>query len=184
MSPEDQRHKQRDIEILTLKLSTHQQTIAKEAQETAEMQNAISTLSSRRDEQTIRRDALKTHIADVQKQIAAKREAQREHARYLDSQTRFNVPELGFWQDYLCMHIEGAGLDDRLKFTFTHVDERDWEREAWFELDTGSREYSVISMKPKLEMDEVERVLEGLNDSRELGGFLKGMRELFIQALK
>ncbi|EOD48207.1 putative kinetochore protein spc25 protein [Neofusicoccum parvum] len=181
---EDQRHKQREIEILTLKSTTHQQTLAKESQETAEMHNAISSLTSRRDEQVIRRDALKSQIGDLQKRITAKREAQHEHARYLDSQATHNRPELSFWQDYLCMYVDGAGLEDRLKFTFTHINENDWEKEAWFELDTSSRDYRITSMKPKLEGDEVERLLDELNEARDLSSFFKGMRELFIEALK
>ncbi|KAK7527063.1 chromosome segregation protein Spc25-domain-containing protein [Phyllosticta citriasiana] len=181
---EDERQKKRDIEILTLKSSTHQQTLAKESQETAEMNNAIANLNARREEQTSRRDLLKSQIADVQKHIAAKREAQNKHARYLDSQARFNVPELDFWENYLCMRIEGAGMDDRLKFVYTHIDEMDWEKEAWFELDMGSREYRITHLRPKVESEEVERVLERLNENRELSSFLKGMREVFVEAMK
>ncbi|KAF4535769.1 Kinetochore protein Spc25 [Lasiodiplodia theobromae] len=181
---EDQRHKQREIEILQLKSTTHQQTLAKEAQETAEMHNAIAALNSRRDEQIARRDALKAQIAEVQGQIAAKREAQRDHARYLDSQARFNQPELAFWRDYLCLEMEGAGVSDRLKFTFTHINERDWEKEGIFELDTTYREYTVSYMKPRLDQEEVNEALERLNQSRQLGGFFRRMRELFIEASK
>lgn len=148
------------------------------------MHNSITNLNARRDEQTSRRDLLKSQIADVQKQIAAKREAQNKHTRYLDTQARFNEPELDFWESYLCMRIEGAGMDDRLKFVYTHIDEMDWEKEAWFELDMGSREYRITHLRPKVETEEVERVLERLNENRELSTFLKGMREVFVEALK
>ncbi|OJD35524.1 kinetochore protein spc25 [Diplodia corticola] len=181
---EDQRHKQREIEILQLKSTTHQQTLAKEAQETAEMHNAISTLNSRRDEQIARRDALKAQIAEVQGRIAAKREAQREHARYLDSQARLNQPELAFWQDHLCLDVEGAGVTDRLKFTFTHISERDWEKEAVFEVDMGHSDYRMGVVRPKLDPDEIEGAIELLNDTRELAPFFKRMRELFVEAMK
>ncbi|KAF2083619.1 hypothetical protein K490DRAFT_51199 [Saccharata proteae CBS 121410] len=181
---EDQRQKQRDIEILTLKQSQHQQTLAKETQETTEMHTAIAKLSTRRDDQLAHRDALLSQLQEIQQSISVKRDAQAKHARYLDSQARFNAPELEFWQDCLCMRIDGAGLDDRLKFVYTHVDERDWENEAWFELDMGAREYRIVGCRPKIENEEVERVLERLNESRELSVFLKGMRELFVEALK
>ncbi|KAL0260661.1 kinetochore-associated Ndc80 complex subunit spc25 [Diplodia seriata] len=181
---EDQRHKQREIEILQLKSTTHQQTLAKEAHETAEMHDAISTLNSRRDEQIARRDALKAEIAEIQGQIAAKREAQRDHARYLDSQARFNHPELAFWQDHLCMDVDGAGNNDRLKFSFTHINERDWEKEAFFELDTSHRDYRMATVRPKLDQEDVDEALEMLNESRTLAPFFKRMRELFIEASK
>jgi kinetochore protein Spc25 len=82
------------------------------------------------------------------------------------------------------MGISGCGQEDRLKFVFTHVCERDWEREAWFELDTSSREYKVLKTMPKLEDSEVEAEVEKLNESRELGPFFKGLRAIFVKAMK
>jgi kinetochore protein Spc25 len=183
-SLEDQRMKKRDIEILELKSSQHSQSLAKESQETSEMQEAISALTLQRDERLQHRDTLRSQIAEVQKSISARREAQLKHRRYLDGQSRYNEPELDFWESYLGLRIEGLGKDDRLKFVYTNVDEREWEREAWFELDTSERDYKVLEARPKVEREEIERVVERLNESRDLGGFLKGMRELFVEACK
>lgn len=148
------------------------------------MRSAIATLSTHRDGVVQTRDALASELAQLQATLAARKEALARHARYVHSQSRWNVPELAFWEDYLCMRIEGAGVDDRLKFVYTHIDEREWERECWFELDTGEREYKVLRTGPKLERDEVEACVERLNESRELGPFFKGMREAFGRALK
>jgi kinetochore protein Spc25 len=151
--------KKRDIEILDLKQTQHGQNLAKESQEKLEMQEAISALTQQR-------------------------EAQLKHRRYLDGQSRYNEPELDFWENYLGLRIEGLGRDDRLKFVYTNVDEREWDREAWFELDTSERDYKVLEIRPKVESDEVERVVERLNETRDLAGFLKGMRELFVEVCK
>lgn len=176
--------KKRDIEILELKQTQHSQTLAKESAETMEMQDAISTLTTQRDERMTHRDALRSQIAEVQKSISARREAQLKHRRYLDGQSRYNEPELDFWESYLGLRIEGLGKEDRLKFVYTNVCEREWDREAWFELDTSEREYKVCEFRPKIEREEVDRVLERLNETRDLASFLKGMRELFVEALK
>jgi len=120
----------------------------------------------------------------TKKQIAQKLAAQQQHAKDLDAQARFNAPELNFWTEYLCLRIEGAGRVDRLKFVFTHVDERDWQQEAWFELDTERRDYAVTTARPKLETEDVARCLGRLNENRDLGMFLGSMRELFVKALK
>ncbi|KAH9882083.1 Ribose-phosphate pyrophosphokinase [Plenodomus biglobosus] len=181
---EDQRMKKRDIEILELKTAQHSQTISKEAQETSEMQEAISALTLQRDERLAHRDNLRAQIAEVQKTISARREAQLKHRRYLDGQSRYNEPELDFWENYLGLRIEGLGREDRLKFIYTYVDEREWDREAWFELDTSERDYKVLEVRPKVEREEVDRVIERLNETRDLAGFLKGMRELFVEACK
>ncbi|GFN19292.1 kinetochore-associated Ndc80 complex subunit spc25 [Aspergillus tubingensis] len=181
---EDKRMKQRDIEILDLKSQTHQQTLQKEAAEAAEMHAAISSVTLERDSRLAKRDRLKQQIDETQKAINQKLEAQKMHARYLDAQARLNVPELDFWQDYLCLRIEGAGREDRLKFVYTHLLEKDWETEAWFELGTGSRDYAVFHTRPKLDREALERELDIVNEDRDFGAFLKRMRKLFVDTMK
>lgn len=176
--------RKRDIEIVQIKTSTQQQTIDKEEAETQEMESAIANLSTQRDNHLATRDHLKAQIAQTQAEIDARLAAQRAHAQQQESQARFNVPELDFWITNLCLKIEGAGHDDRLKFVYTHIDEKNWEREAWFELVTSSRDYDVKHCRPKLEREKVERVLERVNETRELVVLLKGMRELFFEAIK
>lgn len=176
--------KKRDIEILELKQTQHSHSLAKESQETSEMREAINHLTLQRDERLAHRDTLRSQIAELQKTISARREAQLKHRRYLDGQSRYNEPELDFWESYLGLRIEGLGKEDRLKFVYTNVDEREWERECWFELDTSERDYKVGECRPKVEREELDRVVERLNESRDLGGFLKGMRELFVEGCK
>lgn len=176
--------KQRDIEILNLKSQTHAQTLQKEASEAAEMHSAISAITIERDLRLSKRDRLRQQIAETQKAINQRLEAQKAHARHLDAQSRLNVPELDFWQDYLCLRIEGAGREDRLKFIYTHLLEKDWESEAWFELGTTSRDYDVFHTRPKLDRSAVERQLDILNEDRDFGAFLKRMRKLFVKAMK
>jgi kinetochore protein Spc25 len=181
---EDKRMKQRDIEILSQKSSSHQQTLSKEAAETNEMKSAIAQLSAQRDTHLNTKESLLQQIAETQKQIDTKLAAQRAHAQHIDAQSRFNVPELEFWSSTLCLDIDGVGVNDRIKFVFTHIDDRDWTREAFFELDASRREYDIPYCKPKLEKEQVERVLEGLNETRQLGPMLKAMRALFVEAMK
>lgn len=176
--------KKKDIEIVQVKTTTYQQTLEKEDAETREMEAAISSLSAQRDGHLATREGLKQQIAQTQVEIEARLAAQRAHTAQQEAQQRFNVPELDFWITNLCLRIEGAGQDDRLKFVYTHVDEKNWEREAWFELSTRSRDYDVKHCRPKLEREGVERVLERVNESRELVVLLKGMRELFVEAMK
>lgn len=176
--------KKRDIEIMTAKSNSHQQTLAKEAAETTEMQSAIASLSAQRDAHLATKETLKQQIAETQKQIDAKLAAQRTHAKHVDAQSRFNIPELDFWTSTLCMEIEGAGQNDRIKFSFSHIDDRDWTREAYFELDTSKRDYEIASCKPKLEQEKVDKIVDELNEIRDLRVLCKGMRELFVEAMK
>lgn len=81
------------------------------------------------------------------------------------------------------MRIEGAQDEDKLRFAYTHIDERDWDRECSFELNMATRKYDIIFTEPKLEHDAVDAVLDNLNETRDLAAFLKGMRALFVDAL-
>lgn len=175
--------RQRDIEILSLKAQTHEQTLQKEAAEAAEMHAAISSITMERDSRLAKRDRLKQQIAETQKAINQKLEAQKTHAKHLDAQSRLNLPELEFWQDYLCLRIDGAGRDDRLKFVYNHLLEKDWEAEAWFELGTASRDYEVFRTRPKLDAEALEREVDLVNEDRDFGAFLKRMRKLFVDAM-
>lgn len=175
--------RQRDVEILNLKSQTHEQTLQKEAAEAAEMHAAISTITMERESRLTKRDRLKQQIAETQKAINQRLEAQKNHAKHLDAQSRLNNPELEFWQDYLCLRIEGAGRDDRLKFVYSHIVEKDWETEAWFELGTATRDYEVFHTRPKVDRDALEREVELVNDDRDFGAFLKRMRKLFVETM-
>ncbi|KAL8854720.1 MAG: hypothetical protein Q9221_000502 [Calogaya cf. arnoldii] len=181
---EDQRLKTREIENLAHKSSSHAQTIDKEAAETAEMHAAITSITQQRDARAQHRDRIRSEIAAIRKQIAQRLSAQQQHAKATDEQARMNVPELDFWQTYLCMRIEGTGTVDRLRFVFTHVDEKDWGREVCFDLDTEKKDYRVAGVKPKVDAEQIDRCVESLNDSRDLGPFLKRMRELLTAAVK
>ncbi|KAK5790964.1 hypothetical protein VI817_006273 [Penicillium citrinum] len=147
------------------------------------MHAAISSITVERDSRLAKRDRLKQQIAETQKSISQRVEAQRAHAKHLDAQSRLNNPELDFWQDYLCLRIEGAGREDRLKFVYSHLSEKDWEDEAWFELGTASRDYEVFHTRPKLDRDALEKEVDLVNDDRDFGAFLKRMRKLFAETM-
>lgn len=170
-----------DIENRT---AAHENTLAKEAQEQQHMHDEIDKFKARREENRVYRDDVRDQIIKVQKAMQVRRQAQQHHQRQLDDQARHNAPELNFWESNLCMRIEGAGDADKLKFLFTHVDERNWDKECSFELDMGRRDYEIIATEPRLEDEAVDAVLERLNETRELASFLKGMRCLFADVLK
>jgi len=148
------------------------------------MHQAIDELNSRREDHLARRDDLRAQIAEIQNAISKRRQAQLQHQKQLDGQARHNGPELQFWEASLCLRIDGTGYEDHLKFVFTHVDEKHWEKECWFELSMATSEYDVLETQPALEKDSLQAVLERLNDSRELASFLKTMRSLFVAAVR
>ena len=150
------------------------------------MEEAIHVLTIQKEEHIARRDRLKEDINSIQSSIRQRRDAQAVHQRALEAQARHNIPELRFWEHCLGLRIEGSdvGVEDQLKFIFTSIDEKDQGKEAWFEIRMGSKEYEVVNAKPKPEKERLEEVVERLNETRELGTFLKSMRGLIIETLK
>ncbi|KAL9104672.1 MAG: hypothetical protein Q9163_000415 [Psora crenata] len=180
---EDQKMKKRDLEILAQKTAQHNQTIQQQEAEAAEMEQAIEALTQQRDQASSHRVSLQSQITAIKRDIATRQAAQSQHARDLEEHSRHNVPELNFWETYLGLRIQGGGKVDRLRFVFCNLNERDWSREAWFELDTERREYAVVDSRPKMDREVVERCVEGLNSSRDLGQFLRKMRGAFATAI-
>lgn len=149
------------------------------------MHDAIRALSEQKEQHLSRRDQLKEDIASVQAAIKQRRDAQATYQRSLDMQARHNIPELRFWEHVLGLRIEGTGVEDCLRFVFMCVDERESGKECWFELNMEGGEYVVGATKPKLDREAVDELLqERLCEGRELGGFLKGIRALFVQGMK
>ena len=148
------------------------------------MHAAISALTEQKTAHESHRSALQAEIASTQAQIRARREAQAAHQRALDAQARHNVPELRFWETCLGLRIEGAqDGGERLRFCFEQLGMGGGE-EGWFEIDTGARDFEVVATKPRLEAEEIEAVVERANESRDLVLLLKGMRGLFVEALR
>jgi kinetochore protein Spc25, fungi type len=105
-------------------------------------------------------------------------------------------PELAWWETYLGLRFEGAGDESLVKVVYLFPAKAggaksgaaaDGTREAVFELkvpDSGSQPYEVVGVKPKLDGDRVDKVVRRLNETREIGVLLKGMRVLFAEEMK
>ncbi|KIW09849.1 hypothetical protein PV08_11950 [Exophiala spinifera] len=189
---EEQRSKSTQIATLQSSLSNHSNVLAREQAEKNEMHAQISQLESHQATQAATCDRLRSAIAQTQRQIDIKLQAQREYAEKMDGQSRLNGPELNFWETYLGCRIEGSGDESRVRIVFMFPPLKGGgpnndEREATFELQvpaTGSGRYEVVYMKPKLDAVKVEKVVDRLNSTREIGTLLKGMRGLFVDEMK
>jgi kinetochore protein Spc25 len=182
--PDQARQRKQAIAEAESKNSSHAHIIAKEAQETDEMHEAIRSLTMQKEEHVARRDQLKAEIASVQSSIRQRREAQAAHQRSLDAQARHNAPELRFWELCLGMRMEASGVDESIKLVFVSIDDRDPERECWFQLNMGGGVFEVESTKPRLNRDDVDAALERLNETGEMGHFLKTIRTMFVEVVK
>jgi len=150
------------------------------------MQSHISHLESHASSQRAQRDKLHHAIATTQRQIDAKLAAQQEYAARMEKQSELNGPELAFWETYLGTRIEGGGDEGIIRVAYSFPPERGGtqkeEREATFELhvpETGSGGYEVVHTRPRLDGEDVARVVRRLNETRDIAVLLKGMRSLF-----
>lgn len=86
--------------------------------------------------------------------------------------------------------MDGAGDDGVIRVVYSfppvRVGGREEEREAVFELsvpEAGSGGYEVTHCKPKLAAEKVGKVVDRLNESRDVAVLLKGMRGLFQEEM-
>ncbi|ETN46649.1 uncharacterized protein HMPREF1541_00835 [Cyphellophora europaea CBS 101466] len=191
---EDNKSTATSIATLQSTLATQSHVHSRELAEKEEMNAQITKLETRHSSQQQQRDRLRAALAATQRQIDAKLAAQRAYAEKQDGQSALNAPELQFWETYLGMRFEGAGDESRVKVIYsfpagkgTKGEGEGGEREAVFELkvpETGTAGYEVVYMKPRLEREKVEKVVDKLNETREIGVLLKGMRGLFAEEMK
>ena len=161
------------------------------------MLSQITSLEAHQSTQAAQRDRLKNSIAHTQRQIDAKLAAQREYAAKVDEQSRMNGPELNFWETYLGCRFEGCrfegrGDEDGIRVVFNFEPAKQGpskgqEREGMFEMKLPSGQggsYDVVYTKPRLQEEKVKKVVEKMNESREIATLLKGMRSLFVEEMQ
>lgn len=189
---EDQKSTQTQISTIQSTLASHSHILQRESHEKSEMQSQITSIESHASSQRTQRDKLQQAIASTQRQIDAKLAAQREYAARMEKQSELNGPELSFWETYLGTRIEGGGDEGIIRVVYTFPPQRNGgengneEREATFELsvpETGSGGYEVVHTRPRLNGHNVERVVNRLNESRDIAVLLKGMRALFQEEM-
>lgn len=73
----------------------------------------------------------------------------------LSSQASRNAPELLFWEDYLGMRIEGAGVPDHLKIIYTHIIDSDWMKQFHFIINMVTRDYEGTHLMLSKHRDRV-----------------------------
>lgn len=64
-----------------------------------------------------------------------------------------------------------------MKFSFTCVDEKDWQREFSFVLQVNDKSYEIMECLP--DIPEKDECLAQLNKERSFGAFLARMRKSF-----
>lgn len=106
------------------------------------------------------------------------------------SQERLNGPELEFWEKMLAVKIDGGGDEGIIRVTYTFPPKKDTshaeDQTAVFELHvpaSGTGTYEIVQTKPRLDQMKVAKVVEKLNETREIATLLKGMRGLFAAEL-
>jgi len=86
-----------------------------------------------------------------------------------------------------CFYSERLGLrferfDEReghLRFTFNNLDARDPLREFWFDLEVVNDRYKVTACEP--ELPGTDSLLKQLNETNDLGAFVRATRRAFKQ---
>ncbi|KAJ8612610.1 hypothetical protein MRB53_037346 [Persea americana] len=179
----------RQIAALEAASADHDALLASQAAETQEMEATIGTLTSTRDAHAANVASLKSKLAHLQSLVAARKSKDAADAERLAGQRKLDEAELAVWEECLGMKVEGTGVDDRLRFVFVGLGADKVGSvavEAHFVLDVSNvAGYAVLACDPELDQEKVARISQRLSegDGEDLAGFLKGMRELFVEEI-
>lgn len=151
---------------------------AAQQKEVDEGRDSIENFTAKRDEMAEMRKNLVKQMEEVREAIRKKKELQNNERRALNQQMALISPEVYFWEQTLGLRIEGV-QEDLLRFIFTNVDEKDYNRAFSCMLDLSEADYKIVKTSPELSPEVVESILKVLNESRRINMFLKSLRKAF-----
>lgn len=157
------------------------------------MATSIASLTSARDANLSTVATLRAQLAEGQRAVKEKRDEQRRYENWLGGMQSEDAREVDVWEGLLGVGVEkapgegGKEIEDKLKVVFSGLGAGQGRkaagREASFVLDVGRNGYGVLDTQPELEKEEVEKCVRRMAEGENLAGFLKGMRELFVNEL-
>ncbi|CEP64338.1 kinetochore-associated Ndc80 complex subunit SPC25 LALA0_S11e01838g [Lachancea lanzarotensis] len=128
------------------------------------------------------RAALADDSAQLQLLLAQKHDDVRQKRQQLQQQQQRDIAEANVYSELLGLEIE-APVPQVLQFVFRRVLESDPSASCEINLDLSQESYKVIDSRPKLSPQVLSDLSVHLNDTGDLGAFLKGSRAALIRAL-
>lgn len=176
------------------------QTVAAERQAEGAAQSQLALLQASRTSLGQRLTEAESERDTLQASLQQKKHAFEKRKQRLTQQVRRNRPELIRYNEKLGCRISAGHQTDpsnttfteaskssnrsMIKFTFNLIDPDDWSYEANFILDASRSQYKIVSAKPALASEDLERMLADLNRSRALYVFIKSMRSAFKRQIE
>ncbi|PWN37877.1 uncharacterized protein FA14DRAFT_142518 [Meira miltonrushii] len=164
------------------------QTVAAERQAESSAQSQLALLQASRTSLGQRLTEAEAERDTLQASLEKKKRAFEQRKQRLTQQVRRNRPELIRFNEKLGCRVsaDASKSSNRsvIKFTFNLIDPDDWSYEANFVIDASRSQYKIVSAKPALPNEDLQRMLADLNKSRALFTFIKSMRSAFKQEIE
>ncbi|RKO82859.1 chromosome segregation protein Spc25-domain-containing protein [Blyttiomyces helicus] len=178
---ETQAQLKKQIELQNAKVLELQITCEKEGEEVAAANSEREELKLSSEERVEQKMELLAQRRELARELhRRKEELQRKRQAQLDKHNELE-PELQGFVQHLALELK-CPEPDVVQFIFTHVNERNWEKEYSFSVDFSTRTYRVTSCVPIL--PNLDRLLAWVNTSRDFYSFLKEMRKEFAEYAK
>jgi kinetochore protein Spc25, fungi type len=176
------------------------QTVAAERQAESSAQSQLALLQASRTSLGQRLTEAEAERDTLQASLEKKKRSFEQRKQRLNQQVRRNRPELMRFNEKLGCRVSAGHQPDPsnstftdaskssnrsiIKFTFNLIDPDDWSYEANFVIDASRSQYKIVSAKPALPSEDLQRMLADLNKSRALFTFIKSMRSAFKQQIE
>ncbi|KAL1917888.1 uncharacterized protein VTP21DRAFT_3722 [Calcarisporiella thermophila] len=152
------------------------ETMEREQRELDDAQNKIYELSKQKESIEDRKAILQAQLDQIRVELKRKKDARIARIKALEAKKSRNEPELRCYEEKLAMKIHSV-KSNWLKFVFTHINEKNWDKEYSFTVDVSERVYKVPKCNPQIE--NINELVAWLNETRDFFGFLKRIRKAF-----
>ncbi|KAL6454598.1 SPC25 Probable kinetochore protein SPC25 [Candida maltosa Xu316] len=144
----------------------------------SQQKSNINELVDRKDELNKIGSELESDIAKLNKAISEGMQELTKSNDNMSSQIDQTLPELQKYEKYTGLKIS-AITSQLICFIFFNLDPNNYDREFKIELDLSGSEIKVEKSDPELSEDKVKVLTDEFNKTKNLGRFLKEIRNLF-----
>ncbi|KAL2314287.1 Kinetochore protein spc25 [Schizosaccharomyces pombe] len=146
---EAQKKAEKSLEQTEARKQNFTELLEKEHEEQAITEQEIFSFQEKLDAMLKRKQKLSEELDHYRAIISSKRELRAQEMEAKRKQDSYNNPELKFWEDYLGLKMEGVH-DEVIRFIFTNIDEKDWNKQFSFQINLAERDYKVVHCHPPL----------------------------------
>ncbi|KAJ3088166.1 kinetochore-associated Ndc80 complex subunit spc25, partial [Quaeritorhiza haematococci] len=130
----------KQLDIYREKEYEHRKVVEKERKEADDLRRTIDDLTRTTETRQHELEDISSKVINLAAEVRRRREALLNLRKRRQQEINSKMPELLIYEDKLALKIVPV-KEDHMRFSFTHVNETEWNQEYYFDIDVSDRAY-------------------------------------------